>query len=142
MALKLRFVLGGVGPRDAADALALALDALTKWNVEVIQKRRAAGNPLPPLYRSGVRYQREDYRGPHPEDWRDAVEVLRRGGGDCEDLAAYRAAELCAEGIPARTMFIERPNPIGRLFHIIVSYTFKNHQKLDDPSRRLGMGRE
>lgn len=141
--LKIRFVLGGVAKGDAPNALALGLDFLTKWNVELMQQRKAQGRPLPPLYSAGCRYQREDYDGPNPEDWRDAVEVVRRRGGDCEDLAAYRAAELNVAGMPARCVFVERKKPHGRLFHIVVSYVNRaGVHKLDDPSRRLGMGRE
>ena len=40
---------------------------------------------------SGIRYQEEP---PGREDWDDAPTVAARGWGDCEDLAAYLAAEL------------------------------------------------
>lgn len=129
-----RMVFSGATEERAPRALAVLLDAMTRWNLELMRENPGA---FPPLYEAGVRYQREDYKGAHPEDWRDAPEVLRRGGGDCEDLACYRAAELRAQGEAARAMFhaADRADG-GRLFHIIVR---RGDGSLEDPSRALGM---
>lgn len=117
--------------------LAQLLDCLTRWNVDLMTHYRGR---VPPLYSAGVRYKRENYQGIHPEDWRDCLEVVRRGGGDCEDLACYRAAELRMQGEPARAMFVERETPAGgRLFHIVVQ---RRGGRLEDPSRQLGMNAE
>ena len=129
-----RMVFSGATGERAPRALSVLLDAMTRWNTELM---REAPGTYPPLYGSGMRYQRENYSGPHPEDWRDAPEMLRRGGGDCEDLACYRAAELRVQGEPAKAMFhaAERSSG-GRLFHIIV---MRGDGSLEDPSRALGM---
>jgi hypothetical protein len=135
--LKVRMVWAGAeGAEKAPRALAFMLDTLTRWNAELMRVQ-----PVPPLYQSGARYQRENYTGLHPEDWRDCLQVIRSGGGDCEDLAAYRAAELRVSGDQnAKCMFIERARPDGgRLFHIVVQ---RGDGSLEDPSRVLGMNAE
>lgn len=86
--------------------------------------------PLPPLYRSGVRYRQE--RG--TEDWNTAPVVLKRGYGDCEDLAAWRAAELRVMGIPAHGI-VKRTGP--KMFHALVLWP---DGRVEDPSKILGMG--
>jgi hypothetical protein len=52
-----------------------------------------ARNPVPPLYKTKVIYQRE------PPEWNsehfDAIPVvLQRGWGDCDDLVSWRIAEI------------------------------------------------
>jgi hypothetical protein len=90
-----------------------------------VQLRRYA---LPRLYESGVYYQREP-KG--RERWQTAVETYRRGAGDCEDLTAWRVAELRFDGEPARGIVI----PTGpRRYHAIVE---RADGSLEDPSRRL-----
>lgn len=116
-------------------ALTIMLDALVAWDSIVIARDR-----LPDLYQSGMRYQREDYESVHPEDWRDPRAMMRAGGGDCEDLAAWRCADLLRAGERARPVFVERPRLKGggRLFHILVQ---RADGSLEDPSRILGMTR-
>lgn len=86
--------------------------------------------PFPPLYTSGIRYQREPEGR---ENWQTASESLARGFGDCEDLAAYRAAELWAAGEPA-AIDIKRVN--AELIHIRVR---RSDGTIEDPSKLLGM---
>lgn len=62
-----------------------------------IRYRKAHGRPIPPLYRSGVVYEREPWAGKY-EEFADMLTVLRRGWGDCDDLAAWRVAELREQG--------------------------------------------
>jgi hypothetical protein len=136
-----RLILRGGRGRHVMQALSIYLEALTAWNVYLMEQALARGRAFPPLYGGRFRYQREDYTGIFPEDWRDAAEVVSRRGGDCEDLAAYRAAELRAQGHPgARPMFraVRRTRGgRGRLFHIVV--TPGDGGDLEDPSRLLGM---
>lgn len=131
--------LGGAsreGGVDPLEAIAIELEALTRWNERVLGHFAAQGRPLPPLYASGVRYALER-RG---EVWLDCVRVLELRHGDCEDLAAWRCAELRLAGDPgAVTMFSARPRGSGRLIHIVVLH---GNGELEDPSRALGMGRE
>lgn len=123
--------------RAAVDrALSLCLGALTAWDTELHRRARARGTPIPTIYKSGVRYERE----PFPrEEFLDSVELRRRGVFDCEDGASDRTGELRASAVPARTVFRNRPvERDGRkitLYHIMVN----NSKTLEDPSRALGM---
>ena len=99
-----------------------------------------SGLPLPSLYGSGVRYIREDYTSEHPEDWLDILETIHQGGGDCEDLACWRTAELQHAGERARVVWHRRLiGPGQTLLHILVQ---RADGRLEDPSRILGMGQE
>lgn len=115
-------------------ALQLALWFLIHQNELYLQHHPET----PPLYRSGVRYAEEPFGY---ESWPNIPVILRRGAGDCEDLVAWRVAELRAQGIPARPSwnFRDLSGPHGeyRLYHIrawIPGVGF------EDPSRILGMG--
>lgn len=146
MGRRITFVLCGV--RDAVQpTLAAMLNALVRINVEQMTRAARAGHPFPPLYESGVRYEREAEREgapdrlgrlPRLEEWRDAAAVLEHGAGDCEDLAAYRVAELVAQGVEARIQIIKRPQRPGArgLLHILAAAPWG----VEDPSRALGMG--
>ncbi len=74
-----------------------AMIAVNLWHIKRALKRcrQGQGVPIPPLYASGVRYQ-EDAGG--REDWRDLYTILERGAGDCDNLVAWRVAELRAAG--------------------------------------------
>lgn len=95
--------------------------------------RKVPNTPL--LYASGVRYQQEPFG---EEEWQDIPYTLKLGYGDCEDLAAWRVAEL-------RVKFNERADPevMGRvlpsgmaLYHIRVR---REDGSIEDPSKLLGM---
>lgn len=86
----------------------------------------------PPIYETGLRYQREP-RG--EERWLPPSDVLRRGHGDCEDLAAYRAAELRVTGEdPEAEARVVRTGP--RTWHAVV---LRGDGDWEDPSAALGM---
>jgi hypothetical protein len=147
---------------DTGDAahfapLQIALEGLTDldtWQIERARNRAARGlssAPLPPLYQSGVRYREEE---PGHEDWLDTPAVLRQGYADCEDLAAWRAAELRADGFDVepvikwqwipREMMIRQGYPADKLpsrgvwlVHCCVRYP---DGSIEDPSKILGMG--
>lgn len=57
-----------------------------------------ASTSLPSVYAARVRYA-------PPGDLADAREVIARGWGGCLSLAAARAGELLARGVPARVVF-------------------------------------
>lgn len=107
------------------EELEALLEGLVRLNLT--QLRRGL---VPPLYQSGVRYQREQ-RG--REDWQTAAEAYARRVADCEDLAAWRAAELRLAGIEARAI-VYQAGP--RLKHVVVEYP---DGRREDPSKRLGM---
>lgn len=110
------------------------------WSLVAWDRYFLAANPqTPPIYSAGVRYIREPEG---QEEWLDIGEIRRRGGGDCEELAAWRVAELREKGIDARPAWRHRRvrAPSGRLcslYHIIVWIPGVG---IDDPSARLGMG--
>lgn len=85
---------------------------------------------IPPLATAGVRYARE--RG---ESWLTPSQVIERGHGDCEDLAAWRAAELRVSGVdPHARAVVYRSGP--RTWHAVVE---RSDGSIEDPSVALGM---
>jgi len=111
--------------------LTVMLAALTKVDMEYLR----AHPEVPPLYKSGVRYEEEP---PGQEDWQDIPTTLKLKVGDCEDLACWRAAELqVRHGIKAMPIFIWKVRPSGGyLYHIQVKLP---DGRVEDPSRALGM---
>lgn len=105
--------------------LTAAAEALTAMNYVIMSRDP---DSYPPLYESGARYRREE---PGREDWLTCDAILAQGFGDCEDLAAYRAAELRREGVPARVLV--RPTKRGS-YHAVVVYPDGD---VEDPSRML-----
>lgn len=128
--------------------------------------RRKGERPLPGLYESGVRYEREE-----TELWSDYLNLLIQGHEDCDALAAARVGELRARGwralrprdpndpvrypgdggyalarrlrprsIRSEVMLTTNSEP-GKpgLFHCIVRYWIGGREFRDDPSARLGM---
>lgn len=109
-------------------ALRALLRALVETNMDQLRRHPR----MPQLYGSGVRYQREGR-----ERFSDAAATLRRGYGDCEDLAAWRVAELRNAGEDARPAFRLRTFVGGPpLYHVLVA---RGDGRIEDPSRRLGM---
>lgn len=74
------------------------LKDMVKRNIRIIKN-----DNLPSIYDAGIEYKQEN-RG--EENWRTADQVFSDGYGDCEDLAAYRAAELQLAGIDAQPEII------------------------------------
>ena len=108
--------------------LRAALAGLVHRNVAILRD----ANDAVPLYESGVVYQREP-RG--SENWLTIPELMVAGWGDCEDLAAARAAELRVSG--------EDPHARGdvyasapQTFHAVVR---RGDGSIEDPSLLLGM---
>jgi len=127
-------------------ALLWLLEALCRIDRELLQQR-----PYPPLYDAGVRYIREE----GTEEWLDIPHVLTAGGGDCEDLACWRVAEIWEAGGIARPYVRYRLIDGQFHYHVLVQHYRRETQrtadgrvvsrlvptKKEDPSRRLGMGR-
>lgn len=111
--------------------LRICSECLVQLNVDFLRKAKG----VPPLYRSGVRYRREapPAAGPRYERFQMIPEVLRNRAGDCEDLSAWRVAELRLSGVRAMPWIIRSGQ---RLFHVQVRYP---DGRIEDPSRRLGM---
>ncbi len=138
--------------------LQIALEGLTQlneWQIRRSLQQAALGlsdTVIPPLYAAGVVYQEE---APGHEDWLDAPAVIRQRYADCEDLAAYRVAELRVAGYTevepvikwqwiSREMMIKQGYPADKLpgrgvwlVHCCVRWP---DGRIEDPSKILGMG--
>lgn len=106
------------------------LDVLHAANVGWIK----AGNRVPPVYQSGLRYKEEQLG---KDEWQDIPRTLDLGNGDCEDLASYRVSELRANGEAAEHTVEHRRSPTLVLYHIRVK---RQNGDIEDPSCALGMG--
>lgn len=92
---------------------------------------------VPPLYSSGVEWRPEAWAGQF-EEFADAATVMQRGFGDCDDLCAWRVAELHEQGeTKARFRIYGRRGPRGWSMHVQVR---RANGEIEDPSRFLGMG--
>lgn len=106
----------------------ILLDALAG-----IWGRHMRAHPVPPLYSSGVRYREELAHGSGIEDWACPWRVIKRGWGDCDDLVAYRVAELLAAGEAASVQVLRKRGT--KRFHVRVR---RANGAVEDPSIRLG----
>jgi hypothetical protein len=109
----------------SAVAYEAALSGLTALNVQLLGLLA-----YPSIYDAGVVYHKE------PRDvWRHVVDVYRSGWGDCEDLAAWRAAELQASGEdPDAFVYVYRS--AAKRYHAVVG---RGDGTVEDPSYILGM---
>ncbi len=130
-----------------------AMIAVNTWHIKRALKRaqKGEGVPIPPLYASGVFYEEDP---PGREDWRDCYTVLQRGKGDCDNLVAWRVAELNAAGINAEPVIKYQQVPknvMVRMGHpdamvpddgILMIHCSVRHPDgtIEDVSKNLGMG--
>lgn len=99
----------------------------------------------PDLYEAGVTYKPERHRvapggkvSEYGEEWQTIPYVIYRGYGDCEDLGAWRSAELRAKYNIQATPFIkmrQMPDGFWRA-HVVVRWP---NGVIEDPSAKLGM---
>jgi hypothetical protein len=119
-----------------------------------MRRARKAGTPYPPLYKSPIVYNREPWAG-RIEEFADCRTVLKRGWGDCDDLCAYRLAELleagerparpcsrhvsavagCTACVPGADIRVYWRGP-GKPMHVEVR---RANGVIEDPSRFLGL---
>lgn len=126
--------------RRSMNAILHMMEALCQINSDEIRFQIKRGKPFAPLYESGIVYRREP---PGEEYWQDIYTNVKKRDGDCEDLACHRIAEL-------RTITQRRASPFitfrlkdGQyFFHAIVLVQEAGKWRLEDPSRKLGMGWE
>ena len=112
------------------------------------QRYLAAHPDTPLLYKAGVEYklpaQMEDRNKPvafRGEHFRDIGRILENGGGDCDNLACWRAAEIRFHlGVAAEPYITKKERPGGgTTYHVIVRWPDGSSE---DPSLLLGMGGE
>lgn len=127
--------------RRSQKALLWMLEALVNVNIdELLFYKEAMGKFPPALYKSGIRYQREN----GTENWQDVFRNFELGYGDCEDLAAHRVAELrTVYGRSAKPFVTYRKGPDGAFhYHAVLVVKGPDGWRAEDPSRKLGMGWE
>lgn len=117
--------------------LALAIKPLLEASVVINRRYLRAFPQTPPIYQAGVVYQNE----PPDQGFEDFAVIpamLKRGWGDCDDLAPWRVAELQERGENARIRIQWKKLPgKGKLYHIVVR---RGDGRIEDPSYLLGMG--
>lgn len=117
-------------PQVSGDALLDALGVLQSLN-ELWLRQNADPATVTGLYESGVRYSPDDAT----EEWLPIPILYQRRVGDCEDLAAARAALLRFTGEdPEARAFAYRSRP--NTWHAVV---MRGDGTIEDPSARLGM---
>ena len=85
------------------------------------------------LYEAGIQYRREPLGR---EGWQSAHQTMLRGDGDCEDLVAWRVAELWILGESGASPRCYAPRQ--GLIHCVVR---RANGSSEDPSKILGMGK-
>lgn len=105
------------------------VEALIRINEAWLSEHQA-----PWLYESGVKYQAERLS----DDWQDIPQTLARRFGDCEDLGAWRAAELRHAGEREAGAWVKTMR-VGMhvIYHVQVR---RSDGRIEDPSQILGMG--
>ncbi len=124
-------------PRVLAELARAFLRGVVLNNQITIRERKRKGRPIPALYHSGVRYEREPWT--NVEEFADILTVMRRGWGDCDDLAAWRVAELREQGDTGADVRVYwRPKKPGKpmMMHVQVR---RGDGTIEDPSRYLGL---
>lgn len=112
------------------ECLVILMDALAKVNVTYLR----AHPKTPSLYQSPVKYF---FEPDEPDPWQDIPSTLRKGYGDCEDLACWRIAEYRVRGIDARPLIRWRKNDRGKfIYHALLRLP---DGRTEDPSIALGM---
>src|SRR5687767_9168464 len=114
------------------EAIEAVAEGLVRLNVALMRYADERGVELPPLYESGIVYRRE----PRGREWWESAEdvaaLSTQRSGDCEDLSAYRAAELRYwDGEMARVV-IKRTT--RGTFHAVVR---RGDGTIEDPSKIL-----
>jgi hypothetical protein len=87
------------------------LRGVVEVNRVLLRLAKKVGKPYPPLYKSGVEYRPEPWTGitvhdndgeewdlPGIDEFANVRTVYQRGWGDCDDLCAWRLAELLEAG--------------------------------------------
>lgn len=110
------------------ETLLVLLEALVRLNVQWLRRQPRR---IPSVYQTGIRYAVQPNA---PERFLTIPALLGRMRADCDQLAAWRVAELIAAGEPA-TIDVRRMGP--RMWHVFVR---RASGAIEDVSARLGMG--
>ena len=120
----------GSDKTENALVLRALVDNLVKLNLIYLACEKRRGGTVPPLYRSGVIYDRTLW-------WEPIPALYQRRYGDCKSLSAALIAEKRMQGIKAVPTFRWVQNLDGSVdYHILVQVG----NEFEDPSKVLGMG--
>jgi hypothetical protein len=119
-----------LGVPSSPGTYSAALEGLTGVN-EVLMRRDPS---IPPLYSTGAVWEIRP-GDPSETQWRYAPDVVTQGWGDCQDLSAYRAAELRVSGEDPGAAVRVYPTGPNR-YHAVVA---RGNGAVEDPSVILGM---
>lgn len=123
-------ILAGDDPARVARRLTAVAKGLTALAVVDLRER-----PRPPLYEMARRGRLVYRREPRPrERWLCPSLVLQAGEGDCEDFAAWRAAELQLAGEHAAVLVRQAVGGSETLYHAVVR---RARGRVEDPSARI-----
>lgn len=115
-----------------APPLDAALEAVTRLNESMLE-RGEIPTAREAIEKHGIRWKPEP---PGDEHFDHAGTVMRRGWGDCDDLAPFHASSLRHTGEdPGATAIVKRSGP--KRWHAVVR---RSDGSIDDPSREAGMG--
>jgi hypothetical protein len=122
----------GLSREETKAALDAALETLTRAQEPLVARGRI------PTARDAIASRRVRWRPEPPGDehFDLAQTVLRRGWGDCDDLAPWHAASLRATGEDPEARAVVRPSG-PRRWHAVVE---RSDGSIDDPSAAAGMG--
>lgn len=119
----------GLSKGSRIDVLRMAVKVLVHSNRAYLREHPHT----PQLYASGVRYLKE---ADDSENYQDIPRTLELRSGDCEDLVAWRLAELQEAGEDAHVLLREYRVGADTLFHVLLT---RANGDVEDPSRALGM---
>lgn len=116
----------------SAPVLDAALEATTRLNESMLKSGQVP--TFDQALGRGVKWKPEPFEDEHFDH---AAEVVKRGWGDCDDLAPYHAASLRHSGEdPGATAIARRSGP--KRWHAVVQ---RSDGRIEDPSKAAGMGR-
>lgn len=118
--------------QDRKAALDAALESVTRSNTPMIRSGK-----IPPAA-AAIRASKVEWRPEPPGDEHFDLPstMLRRGWGDCDDLAPWHAASLRASGTdPGARAVVRKSGP--QRWHAVVQ---RSDGSIEDPSKAAGMG--
>lgn len=130
-----RFELAGFSRLPHAAKLRVLEALVTALAIACEEEMRANPGRFPRLLSGSIVYKREP---PDSDNWQDGARTLELRSGDCEDLVAWRIAELHVSGEdPAAAPHLSDILEDGiTIFHVRVR---RGDGRIEDPSRVLGM---
>jgi hypothetical protein len=117
-------------PVENSDGLRNLMETLVRFNLDYLKNYK-----VPHLYRSGVVYGRTNM-------WEPIPALYERGFGDCKSLSAALIAQYEIRGIPASPVFRFSASSYRGDDHLLYHILVQTTDGYEDPSRKLGMGRD